>query len=82
VSLLDPTENPHQIASLRMVIDVGAWGRSRFALPGGQSGNPLSPHYADQLPLWQCGDGVPIAWTEDEVRQATRQTLRLLPHTA
>jgi penicillin amidase len=79
VSLLDPTANAHQIASLRMVIDVGAWGRSRFVLPGGQSGNPLSPHYADQLPLWQRGEGVPIAWTEDEVRQATRHTLRLLP---
>lgn len=78
VSLLDPTENPYQIASLRMVIDVGEWGRSRFVLPGGQSGNPLSPHYTDQLPLWQGGEGVPIAWTEEEVSQATRQTLRLI----
>jgi len=26
---------------------------------GGQSGNPLSPHFADLLPYWQRGDGVP-----------------------
>ena len=62
-----------------MVVDVGAWSNSRFSLPGGQSGNPLSPHYDDLLPLWLRGDGVPIAWTEDEVRQATVQTLELAP---
>ena len=34
-----------------------------FSLPGGQSGNPLSPHYADLLPFWLEGRGVPIPWT-------------------
>jgi penicillin amidase len=75
----DPLAPVDNIASLRMVVDVGAWSNSRFSLPGGQSGNPLSPHYEDLLPLWQRGDGVPIAWTEDEVRQATVQTLELTP---
>ncbi len=76
---LDPLGGTLNIASLRAVIDVGDWGRSRFVLPGGQSGNPLSPHYADQFPLWQRGEGVPIAWGPEEVRQATRHTLQLLP---
>jgi penicillin amidase len=76
---LDPTGNPGFIASLRMVIDVGAWENSRFIMPGGQSGNPFSPHYADQFPLWRRGEGVPIAWSEEAVRQATRRTLRLIP---
>src|SRR5262249_13027272 len=67
------------IASLRMVADVGDWPQSRLVLPGGQSGNPLSPHYADQLPLWQRGEGIPIPWTDDQVRQATRETLVLEP---
>jgi len=71
---LAPADN---IASLRVVIDVGEWSNSRFVLPGGQSGNPLSPHYEDQWPLWQRGDGIPIAWTPDEVRRATRETLTL-----
>ncbi len=71
-----PTDN---IASLRAVFDVGAWHNSRFSLPGGQSGNPLSPHYADLWPLWQRGEGVPIAFTEEEVRQATVATLKLVP---
>ena len=76
---LNPTGNPSMIASMRMVVDVGAWEESRFVLPGGQSGNPFSPHYADQLPLWRRGDGVPIAWSEDAVQRVTRQTLKLIP---
>ncbi len=76
---MDPTANPVWIASLRMVLDVGNWEESRFALPGGQSGNPLSPHYGDLLPFWQRGEGVPIAWSPVEVERVTRSTLRLVP---
>jgi penicillin G amidase len=46
-------------------------------LPGGQSGNPLSQHYDDQFPLWQRGEGVPIAWTPEAVRAAAVVTLTL-----
>jgi penicillin amidase len=74
---LDPMAPTNNIASLRAVFDVGAWQNSRFVLPGGQSGNPMSPHYGDLLPLWQRGEGVPIAFTPDEVRQAAVETLEL-----
>jgi penicillin amidase len=76
---LEPTIDCKNIASLRVVIDVGAWHNSRFVLPGGQSGNPLSPHYDDLFPLWQRGEGVHVAWTQDEVRAATVATLELEP---
>jgi penicillin amidase len=76
---LDPFGNPGAVPGLRMVVDTGDWDRSRFALPGGQSGNPLSRHYADLLPLWQAGRGVPIAWSDAQVRGAVRRTLRLVP---
>ncbi len=76
---LDPLASPLIIASMRAVIDVGEWGNSRFVLPAGQSGNPFSPHYSDLFPLWQRGEGVPIAWTADEVREATVETLELTP---
>ena len=74
-----PIRNPLAIASLRMVVDVGNWEASRFSLPGGQSGNPFSAHCEDLLPLWKRGDGVPVHWSEDAVRDATRSTLRLMP---
>jgi penicillin amidase len=67
------------IASLRMVVPIGDWEDARFVLPGGQSGNPFSPHSDDQLPLWQSGSGVPIAWSEEAVGAATVDTLRLEP---
>ena len=76
---LDPLGNPSAIASLRMVVDVGNWDASRFALPGGQSGNPLSPHYADQVEPWRSGTGVPMPYTGPAVAQATVRTLHLVP---
>jgi penicillin amidase len=76
---LRPHAHADNIASLRAVIDVGAWHNSRFVLPGGQSGNPLSPHSADLWPLWQRGEGVPIAFTEEEAKAATVETLELVP---
>jgi penicillin amidase len=43
-------------ASWRMVVDLGpeiqAWG----IYPGGQSGNPASPHYADGIDKWVNGE--------------------------
>ncbi len=74
---LTPTTDCKNIASLRAVMDVGGWENSRFVLPGGQSGNPLSPHYDDLFALWQRGEGVPIAWTPAEVRAAAVATLEL-----
>lgn len=74
---LEPTGNPPFIASLRMVVDVGAWDNSRFILPGGQSGNPLSPHYWDQFLLWKQGEGIPIPWSDSAREAAATQTLRL-----
>jgi len=48
-------------------------------IPAGQSGNPMSPHYEDQLPLWKKGAGVPIPWTAEAVAKATVATLKLVP---
>ena len=38
--------------SWRMVVPLGTPENATVIYPGGQSGNPLSPHYADQLPPW------------------------------
>jgi len=71
--------SPPVIASLRMAIEAGDWDNARFVLPGGQSGDPFSPHYDDMLPLWREGKGAPIAWTPAAVHQAAVSTLRLRP---
>ena len=71
--------SPMVIASLRCVIPLGDWDEARFVLPGGQSGNPFSPHYDDQLPLWQRGEGIPIAWDAQAIAAAAVSELRLTP---
>jgi penicillin amidase len=43
-------------ASWRQVVDLGALGESVGVYPGGQSADPASPHYADQLALWARGE--------------------------
>ncbi len=73
----DPLGNPIGVPNLRVVIDVGQWESSRWVLAGGQSGNPMSPHYTDMLPAWQRGEGVSIAWSPERVRASARSTLRL-----
>lgn len=79
VDPLNPTADPGFIASLRMVADVGNWDESCWIIPSGQSGNPMSPHYEDQLPMWKAGTGVPIAYSPDAVAKATVSTLTLVP---
>lgn len=53
-------------AGLRAVLDLAAPDNSRFIIATGQSENPLSPHYDDQMPLWLKGelldlDGEPVS---------------------
>jgi penicillin amidase len=78
VDLLDPMGNALGVPNLRVVIDVGDFARSRFSMLGGQSGNPMSPHYRDQL-----GDffdsGFEMAWTDEDVSRTSRHHLRLNP---
>lgn len=42
-------------ASLRFIADLASPHGSEVILPSGQSGHPLSPHYADQTELWLNG---------------------------
>lgn len=75
----EPTSFTHNMANMRTVFDLADLSRSLFVLCGGQSGNPCSPHYADQLPLWQAGEAISIAWDQMAVIREAKQTLRLLP---
>lgn len=63
---------------LRAVFDVGAWDNCRMAVSGGQSGNPLSPHYRDQLGPWR-ERGIPLVWSPEAIAQRVRHRLVLSP---
>jgi penicillin G amidase len=62
-----------------MVIDLGDLDRSLGVNTLGQSGNPASPHYRDQFPLWLEGTLHPLPFTRAAVDAAAAATLRLIP---
>jgi penicillin amidase len=79
---VDPSNrirNQVLIASYRQVIDVGDWDNSRFIIPMGQSGHPISAHYDDLLTLWHAGRYAPMVFSEPAVRAAAWKSLTLRP---
>ncbi len=72
-----PLSNAIGLPNLRMVLDVGAWEKNRFVLAGGQSANPCSPHYDDQIGRWLAGESITLAWTDEAIRRAAKSTLVL-----
>jgi penicillin amidase len=59
--------------TLRMVVSPGREKEGYFHMPGGQSGNPLSDHYADGLDAWAEGKPTPF------LPGAAVATMRLVP---
>ncbi|HWB48825.1 MAG TPA: penicillin acylase family protein [Stellaceae bacterium] len=60
-------------AGLRIITDLAAPAQSRMMIAPGQSGNPLSPHYADLLSRWRA-----FGWMVPD-RAAPAATLTLVP---
>ncbi|MDY3561158.1 penicillin acylase family protein [Gemmata sp. JC673] len=75
----EPTAFTHNMANLRTAFDLADLSKSTFVLCGGQSGNPLSPHHADQLALWLQGESFVLPWDQADVIRAAVETLRLVP---
>ena len=63
-------------ATVRAVAAMTAAPELAAVIPGGQSGHPLSTHYADQFPAWLAGDLHPIA---PRAPTASADRLTLLP---
>ena len=66
-------------ASVRMVIDVGDWDRSRFINTPGQAGDPADPHYGDLFPLWAHGEYAPLLYSTEAVEAAADRVITLRP---
>jgi penicillin amidase len=70
---------PAVIASWRVVYDLADLDRSVGVLPAGVSGNPASPHWNDQAPMWAAGRHHPLPFTRPAVEAAAVSSLRLVP---
>lgn len=66
-------------ASVRMVLDVGAWDNSLIINTPGQSADADSPHYRDMFPRWATGQMVPFRWTRAAVMQDAERVIQAVP---
>ena len=66
-------------ASVRMVMDVGAWDNSVVINTPGQSGDPASPHYGDLFPLWSAGQYAPLLYSRAAVDKQAERVIALTP---
>ena len=65
--------------SMRMVVSLADFDRSRYINLTGVSGHPGSSHYGDQTELFVNGDYLPWAFSRDAVVAAGQDTLVLTP---
>jgi len=66
-------------ASVRMVMDVGAWDDSVVVNTPGQSDDPMSAHYRDLFPMWAEGSYVPLRFSRAAVERDAEDHIRLTP---
>ncbi len=63
----------------RQVVDLAALADASYVIPGGASGDPGSPHFADQLAQWARHRRVPMLWRQPDVDAAAETTTVLRP---
>ncbi|MFE5898318.1 penicillin acylase family protein [Streptomyces sp. NPDC056488] len=67
------------VPSMRMVVNVGDWDKSRWVNLTGASGHAFHSHYTDQTDAWAKGELYDWAHGKAAVDAATRDTLVLNP---
>ncbi len=69
------------VPTMRMVVDLAHFDRSRWIQMSGSSGHAYHEHYVDQLPLWIDGRTLPWAFGHQAVSTSTEDTLTMRPTT-
>ena len=77
--LLGATVNVGAAVSMRLIADPGDWDKTQHGIALGQSGNPRSPHWTDQLSDWRAVTPRAFPFTEAAIAVATKETLLLEP---
>jgi penicillin amidase len=67
------------LPSMRMIVDVTDFDRTRVIHTTGQSGHPYHAHYIDFAEKWRRIEFVTLPFSEAAVRAAARETLTLRP---
>jgi penicillin amidase len=65
--------------SERLTVDLGNPDRTTLNTTMGQSGNPGSPWFLDQFPVWLKGTTLPFAFSDAAIHAGPTHTLTLTP---
>lgn len=71
--------NVGSAVSMRFLAQPPDWDETRQVITTGQSGNPKSPHWADQIDNWYTGNTPIFPYSEAAVRAAAKNTIVLIP---
>ncbi|MGC5363810.1 penicillin acylase family protein [Streptomyces sp. DT24] len=67
------------VPSMRMVVNVGDWDKSRWINLTGASGHAFNAHYTDQTDKWANGELLDWSFGTNAVGRSTKDTLTLTP---
>ena len=73
------TVNAGAFVSMRLVADLADWDNTRQGIPLGQSGDPSSPHWKDQLGNWEAVAPAPFPFTRAAVELAAVTVTHFAP---
>ena len=65
--------------SMRLIATPGNWDATRHVIPTGESGDPQSPHYKDQLDAWYSGNTPIFPFTKPAVEKAAKVSILMTP---
>ena len=65
--------------SMRFIASPNDWDLTRHVIPTGESGDPKSPHWADQLDNWYNGSTPIFPFSKSAVEKAAKEVLLMSP---
>jgi len=65
--------------SMRFIANPPNWDLTRHGIPTGQSGDPKSPHYKDQLESWYSGNTPVFPFSKSAIETAAKELIVLTP---
>ena len=73
--------NVGQSVSMRFIADTSDWDNTRHGITLGESGDPNSPHWKDQLADWRAVTPRAFPFNDAAINTATKETILLMPAT-
>jgi penicillin amidase len=77
-----PTVNVGPDVSMRLIADPGNWDNTQQGIALGESGDPSSSHWKDQLEDWRAAKPRVFPFSKNAVEKAAKEMVLLVPREA